>query len=69
MTRKKNNVMISIVSGLDDIQAANIQRDFTLAKKKNAPGCRATMGVVDLMEVKDFLQINIPLVLEDKGEV
>ena len=68
MIRKKNNVMISIVSGLDDVQAANLQRDITLAKKKNAPGCRATMGVVDLNEVKDFLQTNIPLMLESKNE-
>ena len=66
MSRKKNNVVISIVSGLDDVQAANMQRDISLAKKKNAPGCRATTGVVDLNEVKDFLQTGITQVLEDK---
>ena len=55
MAGKKNNVVVSVISGLTETQAANINRDIMRSKQKNAPHSRGTSGIGVLEEVATLL--------------
>ncbi len=55
MSGKKNNVVVSVITGLTETQAANINRDIMKSKQKNAPHSRGTSGIGLFEDVASLL--------------
>ena len=56
MKKQKNTAFVAVIAGLTDAQAANIQRDLVVAKKRHSPGARANAAIVEMREIGTILQ-------------
>lgn len=56
MAGKKDKVVVAVVAGLTEEQAAQISKEFMKAKQKNAPYGRGTIAVGNAENVGKMIQ-------------
>ena len=68
MAGKKDQVIISVISNLTNIQASNILADITKAKSKHAPFGRGTIAQSSIFDVGKILSSGIKQITGKGGK-
>ncbi|MCD7715321.1 MAG: hypothetical protein LUI39_02570 [Lachnospiraceae bacterium] len=56
MAGKRNRVVVAVISGMTDTQAADVTKEIMKAKQKKAPNARGTIASGNENEVGGLLQ-------------